>query len=200
MGRKHWRIQGRRRRAPQQDPILSFLHMFSPKSTHIRGRSPPTGNPGSTTGKAKKPRGKAVKSVMDDSSQTQQSKNGSCSSQRTKTNDKDGNESEEGPPPPKRGRGRPSNASSQEDSGPNTRSNSRRRLEFEDDQPDDKDIQEDATFFKIRVDKDEDNFLPVMKKVTLSRKITITERGMSKVKTRKRFTAGRKKWSSAFYL
>ena len=41
---------------PQQDPILSFSHMFSPKSTHVRGRHPPMarcpppkGNPGSAT-------------------------------------------------------------------------------------------------------------------------------------------------------
>ena len=41
---------------PQQDPILSFSHMFLPKSTHVRGwrppngsASPPTGNPGSAT-------------------------------------------------------------------------------------------------------------------------------------------------------
>ena len=50
---------GRRRRAPpppQQDSILSFSHMFSPKSTHIGGWRPPnssvpppTGNPGSAT-------------------------------------------------------------------------------------------------------------------------------------------------------
>ena len=26
---------------PQQDPILSFSHMFSPKSTHVGGRRPP---------------------------------------------------------------------------------------------------------------------------------------------------------------
>ena len=39
---------------PQQDPILSFLHTFLPKSAHIGGwhpppmaRHPPTGNPGS---------------------------------------------------------------------------------------------------------------------------------------------------------
>ena len=36
---------------PQQDPILSFLHMFSLKNTHVGGRRPPppTGNPGSAT-------------------------------------------------------------------------------------------------------------------------------------------------------
>ena len=41
---------------PQQDPILSFLHTFLPKSAHIGGRRPPkgsapppTGNPGSAT-------------------------------------------------------------------------------------------------------------------------------------------------------
>ena len=40
---------------PQQDPILLFSHMFSPKSIHVRGWCPPTGqhppteNPGSTT-------------------------------------------------------------------------------------------------------------------------------------------------------
>ena len=55
----HWWIQGAPPAcAPQQNPILSFLHMFSPKSTHIRGRHPPmarrpppppTGNPGSAT-------------------------------------------------------------------------------------------------------------------------------------------------------
>ena len=37
---------------PQQDQILWFLHMFSPKSTYAGGwrpgwRPPPTGNPGS---------------------------------------------------------------------------------------------------------------------------------------------------------
>ena len=26
---------------PQQDPILSFSHMFLPKSTHVGGRCPP---------------------------------------------------------------------------------------------------------------------------------------------------------------
>ena len=42
-------------RAPQWDPILSFLHTFLPKIIHVRGRFPPTGqcpamgNPGSTT-------------------------------------------------------------------------------------------------------------------------------------------------------
>ena len=55
---KHWRIQGAppARAPPQQDPILSFLHMFLPKSTHVGGRrppqrlgAPPTGNPGSAT-------------------------------------------------------------------------------------------------------------------------------------------------------
>ena len=48
---------GRRRRAPpQQDPFLSFLHTFSPKSVCIGGQrppptggAPPTGNPGSAT-------------------------------------------------------------------------------------------------------------------------------------------------------
>ena len=36
--------------APQQDPMLSFSHMFLPKSTHIGGRCPPPmGNPGSAT-------------------------------------------------------------------------------------------------------------------------------------------------------
>ena len=40
-----------------RDPILSFLHTFSPKSTHVRGWCPPpngsatpTGNPGFATG------------------------------------------------------------------------------------------------------------------------------------------------------
>ena len=32
--------------APLWDPILSFLHTFSPKSAHIGGPRPPTGNPG----------------------------------------------------------------------------------------------------------------------------------------------------------
>ena len=42
--------------APQQDPILSFLHKLLPKSTHVAGwcpqrvGGPPTGNPGSATG------------------------------------------------------------------------------------------------------------------------------------------------------
>ena len=42
---------GRRRRAPpQQDPFLSFLHTFPPKSVHVGGEHPPpTGNPGSAT-------------------------------------------------------------------------------------------------------------------------------------------------------
>ena len=51
---------GRRRHAPpppQQDQFLSFSHMFSLKSVHIRGwhpppngsAPPPTGNPGSVT-------------------------------------------------------------------------------------------------------------------------------------------------------
>ena len=42
--------------APLWDPILSFLHTFSPKSAHVGGPPPPngctlppTGNPGSTT-------------------------------------------------------------------------------------------------------------------------------------------------------
>ena len=30
-----------RRAPPQQDPILSFLHMFSPKSVRVGGRRPP---------------------------------------------------------------------------------------------------------------------------------------------------------------
>ena len=34
----HWRIEGRRRRAPQQDPILSFSHVFLPKSVRVGGR------------------------------------------------------------------------------------------------------------------------------------------------------------------
>ena len=41
---------------PLWDPILSFSHTFSPKSTRIRGscplqqvHAPPTGNPGSAT-------------------------------------------------------------------------------------------------------------------------------------------------------
>ena len=34
---------------PQWDPILSFSHMFVPKSAHAGGRCPPMGNPGSTT-------------------------------------------------------------------------------------------------------------------------------------------------------
>ena len=53
----HWRIwgRGRARRTPPWDPILSFSHTFSPKSTHIRGRRSltgsrsPMGNPGSAT-------------------------------------------------------------------------------------------------------------------------------------------------------
>ena len=38
---------------PKRDPILSFLHAFSPKSAHVgrrrskRDRRPPKGNPGS---------------------------------------------------------------------------------------------------------------------------------------------------------
>ena len=41
--------------APQQDPFLSFSHMFSLKSVHVggwrpqTGRRPPRGNPGSAT-------------------------------------------------------------------------------------------------------------------------------------------------------
>ena len=53
-------IGGSRGRAqhmpPLWDPILSFLHTFSPKSAHVggpcpptNGCTPPTGNPGSTT-------------------------------------------------------------------------------------------------------------------------------------------------------
>ena len=44
-------------RLPLLDRILSFLHTFLPKSTHVGGshpltgaRLPPTGNPGSATG------------------------------------------------------------------------------------------------------------------------------------------------------
>ena len=33
---------------PQWDPILSFLHVYLPKSAHVGGRRPPPGNPGST--------------------------------------------------------------------------------------------------------------------------------------------------------
>ena len=44
-------------RHPLWDPILLFLHTFSPKSAHVGGprplltgpRPPPTGNPGSAT-------------------------------------------------------------------------------------------------------------------------------------------------------
>ena len=36
-------------RPPQQDPFLSFSHMFLPKSVCVGGRRPPTGNPGSAT-------------------------------------------------------------------------------------------------------------------------------------------------------
>ena len=32
------------------DPILLFLHTFSPKSAHVGGPRPPIGNPGSATG------------------------------------------------------------------------------------------------------------------------------------------------------
>ena len=35
---------------PLWDPILSFSHTFSPKSTRIGGPRLPTGNPGSATG------------------------------------------------------------------------------------------------------------------------------------------------------
>ena len=52
-------LGGRARRTPPLwDPILLFSHTFSPKSAHIGGprpltgaRPPPTGNPGSATGK-----------------------------------------------------------------------------------------------------------------------------------------------------
>ena len=41
----HWRIQGGVLPAqaphPQRDPILLLLHMFLPKSAHIRGQCPP---------------------------------------------------------------------------------------------------------------------------------------------------------------
>ena len=49
---------GRRRRPPQQNPFLSFLHMFLLKSVRVGGRRPPppmgqrlppTENPGSAT-------------------------------------------------------------------------------------------------------------------------------------------------------
>ena len=40
---RHWRIQGAPVAPPQWDPILSFSHTFSLKSTHIRGR-PPNGS------------------------------------------------------------------------------------------------------------------------------------------------------------
>ena len=37
----HWRIQGAPPEcAPQQDPILSFLHMILPKSSHVGGWCP----------------------------------------------------------------------------------------------------------------------------------------------------------------
>ena len=40
-----WRIQGAPPAyAPQQDPILSFSHMFLPKSAHVRGRHPTNGS------------------------------------------------------------------------------------------------------------------------------------------------------------
>ena len=48
--REHWRIQGRHRPAPQQDPIRSFSHVFAEKRTCRRSAPPPTGNPGSATG------------------------------------------------------------------------------------------------------------------------------------------------------
>ena len=35
--------RGRRWRAPQRDPILSFSHTFLPKSTHVRGWHSPNG-------------------------------------------------------------------------------------------------------------------------------------------------------------
>ena len=48
---RHWQIQGAPLvcAPPQQDPILSFLHMFLPKSAHIGQCPPPMGNPGSAT-------------------------------------------------------------------------------------------------------------------------------------------------------
>ena len=38
------------RTPPLRDPIISFWHTFSPKSTRVRGPRPPTGNLGSATG------------------------------------------------------------------------------------------------------------------------------------------------------
>ena len=48
MVRHHWRIQGAPPAPPpppppQQDPFLSFLHTFLPKSVRIGGWRPPTG-------------------------------------------------------------------------------------------------------------------------------------------------------------
>ena len=45
-----WRIQGAPPApSPQRDPILSFSHMFLPKSPCVGSRRPPTGNPGSVS-------------------------------------------------------------------------------------------------------------------------------------------------------
>ena len=44
-GIPHWRIQGgHHQHTPQLNPILSFLHLFLPKSTPIRGQHPPNGS------------------------------------------------------------------------------------------------------------------------------------------------------------
>ena len=45
-----WHIQGVPVCTPQQDPILSFLHMFPTKNAHVGGWCPPTGNPGCAAG------------------------------------------------------------------------------------------------------------------------------------------------------
>ena len=46
----HWWIQGgTTSTCPQQDPSLSFSHMFLPKSVCVGGWRPPMGNPGSAT-------------------------------------------------------------------------------------------------------------------------------------------------------
>ena len=55
LGHNHWQIQGALPVAPpQRDPILSFSHMFLPKSTHVGSWRPPTGNPGSATDNAER--------------------------------------------------------------------------------------------------------------------------------------------------
>ena len=110
--------------------------------------------------KSKRRKDKAIKSAVGDKREAQSSNGRSFSSQWGKTNEKNVSDEDNRPPMTKRGRGRPPNtaSSSQKDSGLNTGATARRRLEFEGDLPDDIDIREDTTFFKIRVDKDEDNF------------------------------------------